>query len=167
MSDADDLMKGASKLFGKLGGALRQAGSQVKDTAKQVTGLGRGDVKLEIPQPRAHPGGTITGKVILALPEPVEAKRLIVTLRARQKVATISNSGGTKSVGTSHADVYQFDRELSGAQKYTSGEHAFELDVHLLQRFLHMQDVWGAMRNQLGAIAHQRAQGGNLTIRAK
>jgi len=129
MSEADDLMKGASKLFGKLGGALRQAGSQVKDTAKQVTGLGRGDVKLEIPQPRAHPGGTITGKVILALPEPVEAKRLIVTLRARQKVATISNSGGTKSVGTSHADVYQFDRELSGAQKYTSGEHAFELVV--------------------------------------
>src|SRR3569832_853992 len=129
MSEADDLMKGASKLFGKLGGALRQAGSQVKDTAKQVTGLGRGDVKLEIPQPRAHPGGTISGKVILALPEPVEAKRLIVTLRARQKVATISNSGGTKPVGTSHADVYQFDRELSGAQKYTSGEHAFELVV--------------------------------------
>src|SRR3569623_2796131 len=99
MSEADDLMKGARKLFGKLGGALRQAGSQVKDTAKQVTGLGRGAVKLEIPQPRAHPGGTITGKVILALPAPVEATRLLVTLRARQKVATIRNSGGPTSVG--------------------------------------------------------------------
>lgn len=129
MSDADDLMKGASKLFGRLGGALRQAGGQVKDTAKQVTGLGRGDVRLEIAQPRTSPGGTLVGKVVLALPEPIEAKRLVVTLRARQKVVTVSNSGGTKSVGTSHAAVYQFDRELSGAQKYVSGEHAFELVV--------------------------------------
>jgi hypothetical protein len=129
MSDADDLMKGASKLFGKLGGALRQAGGQVKDTAKQVTGIGRGDVKLELLQPKASPGGTLVGKVVLVLPEPVEAKRLVVTLRARQKVMTVSSSGGSKSVGTSHADVYQFDRELSGAQQYTSGEHAFELVV--------------------------------------
>lgn len=129
MSDADDLMKGASKLFGKLGGALRQAGSQVKDTAKQVTGLGRGDVKVQISQPKASAGGTLTGTVVLALPEPIDAKRLVVTLRARQKVMTVSTSGGSKSVGTSHADVYQFDRELAGAQKYASGEHAFELVV--------------------------------------
>jgi hypothetical protein len=129
MSEADDLMKGASKLFGKLGGALRQAGGQVKDTAKQVTGLGRGDVKLELVQTRTTAGGTLTGKIVLALPEPIEAKRLIVTLRARQKVMTVSKSGGTNSVGTSHAEVYQFDRELAGAQKYTSGQHAFELVV--------------------------------------
>lgn len=129
MSEADDLMKGASKLFGKLGGALRQAGGQVKDTAKQVTGIGRGEVRLDIAQPKAAPGGTLVGKVVLSLPEPVEAKRLLVALRARQKVMTVSNTGGTKSVGTSHADVYQFEREISGAQKYASGEHAFELVV--------------------------------------
>ncbi len=129
MSEADELMKGASKLFGKLGGALRQAGEQVVDTAKQVTGIGRGEVKVEVLQPRAVPGGTLSGKVILALPEPVDAKRLVVTLRARQKVVTVSNSSGMRSVGTTHADVYQFERELSGAQRYTSGEHAFELVV--------------------------------------
>jgi hypothetical protein len=129
MSETDDLMKGASKLFGKLGGALRQAGGQVKDTAKQVTGLGRGDVKVELAQTRTTAGGTLTGKVKLVLAEPIEAKCLIVTLRARQKVMTVSKTSGTKSVGTSHADVYQFDLELAGAQKFTSGEHAFELVV--------------------------------------
>jgi len=129
MSETDDLMKGASKLFGKLGGALRQAGGQVKDTAKQVTGLGRGDVKVELVQTRTTAGGTLTGKVKLLLSEPIDAKRLIVTLRARQKVMTVSKTNGTKSVGTSHADVYQFDQELAGAQKFTSGEHAFELVV--------------------------------------
>jgi len=143
MSDADDLMKGASKLFGKLGGALRQAGGQVKDTAKQVTGIGRGDVKLEITQPKTTPGGTLAGKVVLVLPEPIDAKRLVVTLRARQKVMTVSNSGGTKSVGTSHADVYQFDRELSGAQKYTSGEHAFSTGPIEWEVIGKLEIAWG------------------------
>jgi hypothetical protein len=129
MSDADDVVKTASKLFGKLGGALRQAGGQAKDVAKQVSGLGRGDVKLELEQTRAQPGGTLRGKVVLALSEPVAAKRVVATLRARQKIVTVGSSGGSKSVGTTHADVYSFDAELGGAATYESGAHAFELHV--------------------------------------
>ena len=125
MSDADDVVKTASRLFGKLGGALKQAGGQAKEVAKQVSGLGRGDVKLELDQTRASPGGTLRGRVVLALSEPVAAKRLVVTLRARQKIVSL----GANSSGSQHADVYSFDAELGGATTYESGSHSFELHV--------------------------------------
>jgi len=130
MADADDVLKGAGKLFSKLGSSLKNAGGQIKDTAKQVTGLGRGSVKLELDQTRVAPGGTVKGRLVLAVSEPVEAKRLVVTLRARQKVLTVHRNEGGRSVGTSHADVYEFDQELGGAKTYTTGESiAFELTV--------------------------------------
>ncbi len=129
MSDADDVVKTAGKLFGKLGGALRQAGGQAKEVAKQVSGLGRGDVKLELDHTRASPGGSLRGRVVLALSEPVAAKRLVATLRARQKIVTVGSSSSGKSVGSQHADVYSFDAELGGATTYESGSHAFELHV--------------------------------------
>jgi hypothetical protein len=129
MADADDVMKTAGKLFSKLGDKMRGAGSQIKQTAKQVTGLGRGDVKLELDQTRVAPGGTVRGRVVLALPEAVEAKRLVVTLQARQKVVTIGKSDGNRTVGTSHADVYAFDQELGAAKTYESATLAFELPV--------------------------------------
>jgi hypothetical protein len=111
MSDADDMIKGASRFLSKLGGTLKTAGGQIKQTAKQVT------------------GGTLRGRIVLALPEPVEAKRLVVTLRARQKIVTITKTQSGKSVGTSHADVYQFDHELGSARSYESGTIPFELHV--------------------------------------
>lgn len=133
MADPDDVIKNAGRFFSKLGGQLKDAakvaGTQIKQTSKQVTGLGRGTVKVELDQTKAAPGGTLRGRVVLALSEPVEAKRLVVTLRARQKVMTISKTQSGKTVGTSHAEVYQFDAELGGAQIYESGTHAFELTV--------------------------------------
>ena len=58
MSDADDYIKKAGSFFSKLG-------SQVKSTAKHVTGVGRGDIKLEVDVPKAPPGGTLRGRVAL------------------------------------------------------------------------------------------------------
>ncbi len=129
MADADDVIKEAGRLFSKLGGTLKQVGGEVKDKAKQVTGIGRGHVRVEIEQIRVAPGGTIRGRAILALPEAVTAKRLVVVLRARQKVMTIANTSGRKSVGTQYTEVYQFERALGDAMSYESGEHAFELHV--------------------------------------
>ncbi|HEU0034558.1 MAG TPA: hypothetical protein VFQ53_28235 [Kofleriaceae bacterium] len=133
MADPDDVIKSASKFFSKLGGTLKEtaktAGTQIKQTTKQVTGLGRGSVRLELEQTKVAPGGTIKGRVILGLTEAVEAKRLVVTLRARQKVVTIRKDQGGRSVGTSHADVYQFDQELGGAKTYESTTVPFELPV--------------------------------------
>jgi hypothetical protein len=130
MADADDVIKGAGRFFSKLGGTLRDAGSQIKQGAKQVTGIGRGKVRVELDQTRIAPGGTLRGRVHLALEEPVDAKRLIVVLRARQKIVTIGKQNGNRTVGTSHADVYEFTHELGGAQRYTAGATLpFELVV--------------------------------------
>jgi hypothetical protein len=133
MADSDEVLKNAGRFLRKLGGQVKDtaqaAGTQISKTAKQVTGLGRGNVKVELDQVKFAPGGTIAGRVVLALGEPVEAKRLVVTLRARQKHLTVSRDASGKSVGTSHADVYQFDRELGGAKAYASETLAFELPV--------------------------------------
>lgn len=133
MADPDELLKKAGGFFSKLGVQIKDtaqvAGSQIKQTAKQVTGLGRGTVKLELDQTKAPPGGAIYGRVVLALSEPVEAKKLVVTLRARQKMVTVKRGDAGRSVGTSHADVYEFNVELGGAQKYESGTLPFELTV--------------------------------------
>ena len=133
MSDADELLKKAGGFFSKLGGQLADAGktvgSQIKQTSKQVTGLGRGQVKLELDQTKAAPGGTLRGRVVLALTEPVAAKRLLVTLRARQRYITVKRANDGKGVGASHAEVYQFDKELVPSQTFGPGTHELELDV--------------------------------------
>jgi hypothetical protein len=133
MADADDVIKNAGRFFSKLGGTLKEAGktvgAQVQKTSKQVTGLGRGAVKLELEQTKVSPGGTIRGKLVLALTEPVEAKRLVVSLRAKQRYITIKGGNDGKGVGASHADVYQFDKELSPSQVFGPGSYELELDV--------------------------------------
>jgi hypothetical protein len=155
MADSDDVLKKAGSFFSKLGSqvgkaakvagekvaetakvaapqiesAAKAAGAKVAHTAKQVTGLGRGSVKLELDQTKAAPGGTISGRLVLALTEPVEAKRLVVALRARQKMVSVNRDGGSRSVGTSHADVYNFEVELGGATSYQSETLSFELTI--------------------------------------
>lgn len=133
MADSDELIKNAGRFFSKLGGTLKDtakvAGSQAARTAKQVTGLGRGEVKLELDHTRIAPGAVLRGRIVLALTEPVEARRLVVTLRARQKIVTIGKTNGNRTVGTSHAEVYQFDRELLPTGTFTSSTTPFELDV--------------------------------------
>jgi hypothetical protein len=133
MADDDDLVKNAGRFFQKLGGQLKEtakvAGTQIKQTTKQVTGLGRGTVKLELDQTRIAPGGTVAGRVVLALSEPVEAKRLVATLRARQRIVTINKTQDRRGVGTSYAEVFQFDQELGGSKIYGSQTIAFALSV--------------------------------------
>jgi len=133
MADPDELLKKAGGFFSKLGKQAKEtavtAGSQIKQTAKQVTGLGRGSVKLELDQTKAAVGGTIHGRVVLALSEPVDAKKLVVTLRARQKMVTVKRSDAGRSVGTSHADVYEFNLELGANKKYETATLPFELTV--------------------------------------
>ena len=116
-------------MFSKLGSKVKDAGSSLKQTTKQVTGIGRGGVKLELDHVRVAPAGTLRGRIVLALDEPVEAKRLVVSLIARQKVVTISRDNAGRSVGTSNADLYRFDHELAGAKRFESSTMAFELAV--------------------------------------
>lgn len=155
MADSDDILKKAGGFFSKLGGQIKDkapivgkamkdgavavggavkdgatvAGTQIAHTAKQVTGLGRGGVKLELDQTKAAPGGAIHGRLVLALTEPVQAKRLLVQLRARQKMVAVSRDASGRGVGTQHANVYNFDIELGGATTYQSETLSFELTI--------------------------------------
>ena len=129
MADDDDVLKGAGRVFAKLGSKVKDAGSSLRQTTKQVTGLGRGGVRLELDRARIAPGSVLRGRIVLALDEPVEAKRLVVSLHARQKVVTVGRDGSGRTVGTSHADVYRFDCELNGSRGYESSTVAFELAV--------------------------------------
>jgi len=116
MSDADEYLKKAGSFFTKVG-------STVKQTAKHVTGIGRGDIKLEIDVPKAPPGGTLRGRVVLQLAEPTEAKRLIVTLRAQRRQR---QSGSTNPV---HVEMYKLDRELAPTQRFENTSFPFELTI--------------------------------------
>lgn len=122
MADPEDLLKKAGGFFTKLGGSI-------KHTSKQLTGLGRGSVRLELDATKGPPGGTLRGRVVLALVEPVQAKWLVVTLRARQKVMNVHRSESGRSVSTSHAGVYEHDIELGGEESYETGTLPFELTI--------------------------------------
>ncbi|HET7505800.1 MAG TPA: hypothetical protein VFK02_32500 [Kofleriaceae bacterium] len=161
MSDVDDLVKNAGRLFGKLGGQLREtaktAGAQIVQTTKQVTGLGRGTIKLELDQTRVTPGGTLHGRVVLALDEPTAARRLVVLLRARQKAVTISRTDAGKPVGATHAEVYQHEHELGGAQSYQDGTFQFALtvppDAHELRPSPGQSPLVDAVRSVAAALS--------------
>jgi hypothetical protein len=122
MATDEELHRKASALFGKLGAGLRSAG-------KQVTGIGRGTVRLTLGNVRAAPGGELAGTVALELPEPIDAKELRVTLKASQRTISYRVVNGVRSATTSTGDVYRFDLRLGGAQRYASGAHSFTLTV--------------------------------------
>ncbi len=162
MADGDDVLKGAGRFFSKLGGQLKEAGGQLKEvgktvgsqvvqTSKQVTGLGRGSVKLELEQTKAAPGGTIKGKLVIAVTEPVDAKRVLVTLRARQRYIAVKRSDGG-SVGSTHADVYQFDKELAPSGKFEP-QQTFDFELVIPPVALDLRPLQSAGGHPLADVA--------------
>jgi hypothetical protein len=146
MADADELLKKASGLFTKLGSTLKQ-------TTKQVTGLGRGTVRLEIDRTRIAPGGALRGRVVLALPEPVDAKRLIVSLLAHQRTVELQHRNGQRTPIATRTEIFRFDHELGGAQAYGAQSYPFELVVP--PDALHKQAAPGA--NPMADVIRQVA----------
>ena len=142
MADADDVLKGAGRFFKKLGSVVadtsKTVATQVAATSKQVTGLGRGSVKLELDATKVAPGGQLKGKITLALSEPVSAKRLLVTLRARQRIVTVKRGEGSKGVSATHADVFQFDKELAPSRTFEK-DSVFEFTLDLPPDALDLQ----------------------------
>ena len=122
MSDAEDLLKKAGGLFSKLGTTLR-------DTGKQVTGLGRGTVRVEPDRTKAAPGDTLRGRVVLTLPEAVDASRLVVSLVASQRMIELRRQGRGTTPMSGRAEVFRIDSELGPARAYTGDTFAFELLV--------------------------------------
>jgi hypothetical protein len=122
MSDAEDLIKKAGGLFSKIGSTLKQ-------TTKQVTGLGRGSVRLELERTKLAPGDTLRGKLVLALSEPIDAKALVVSLRAHQRTVELETRNGAPTPVSTRTEIYSFDHQLGGAQSYDSRTLSFELVI--------------------------------------
>ena len=122
MSDADELLKKAGGFFSKVGSTLKQTG-------KQVTGIGRGDVRIELDRTKLGPGDALRGRVVLALPEPVDGKRLVVSLVAFQRTIEFQRRDGHRTTTANRTEIFRFDRELSGPAQFTTKALPFELTV--------------------------------------
>lgn len=130
MTSSDDVLRKAGSLFSRVGSGLRGA-------SKQVTGIGRGTVRLTLERMRFAPGDAIDGILTLALPEPVEARALQVVLRATQRTASAppivvrppSRQHPSQHPGPSitEQEVYRFEHELAPEGTFSSGQHRFQL----------------------------------------
>ena len=125
MATDDEIINAANKFFKRVGSAVKTAGTTAVKAGKTVTGVGRGNVRVALDATRAAPGGELRGKVMLELPEPVEAKRLIVELRATQRGVELRGGVRTPTATT----IYRFESELGGARRYQREELAFTLAV--------------------------------------
>jgi hypothetical protein len=122
MSDADELLKKAGGFFSKVGATLKQTG-------KQVTGIGRGEVRIELDRTKVAPGEPLRGRIVLSLPEAVEGKRLVVSLLAYQRTIDFQRRDGHRATTANRSSIFRFDQELGAAQTFTSKTVAFELTV--------------------------------------
>jgi hypothetical protein len=123
--DDDEIINKANRFFKRVGSAVKTAGKEAVKGAKTVTGVGRGHVRVALDSTRAAPGGELRGKVLLELPEPVEAKKLVVELRATQR--GVENRGGVRS--PTSTTIYRFEAELAGPRRYQREELPFTLTV--------------------------------------
>jgi hypothetical protein len=122
MSDADDL-------FNKAGGLFKKLGSTLKQTSKQVTGLGRGSVRIELDRTKLAPADTLRGRIVLELSEPVDAKRLVVSLVAHQRTLSFEHRDGRRTQVSARGEIFRFDHELAGARAFDRGTTSFELTI--------------------------------------
>jgi len=86
-------------------------------------------VRAELDRTKVAPGETLRGKVVLSLPEPVDAKRLVVTLRAHQRTVEIQHRNGSRTSVSSRSEIFHFDVELGAARSYESATLPFEIVV--------------------------------------
>jgi hypothetical protein len=127
VADDDEIIKAANKFFGKVGSTLKQAGKSAVKAGQTVAGVGRGSVRVTLDAARAAPGGDLRGKVTLDLNEPVEAKKLLIELRASQRV--VDARGGVRAIAATNTTIYRFESELGGARRYHKEDLPFTLTV--------------------------------------
>lgn len=129
MATDDEILKAANRFFSKVGSAVRDAGKAARRAGQQVTGVGRGTVQVAVERTRFAPGDDIRGTVTLSLPEPVEGKRLVVTLRATQRTVDYQRVAGVRTVGSSEVTIYEQSQEVGGPRSYTSEALPFTLPL--------------------------------------
>lgn len=95
----------------------------------KALGLSVGEIHVTLERTEYARGDRIKGELRLSLTEEVEAKRLVVGVRAKQRAIGISPSSQRgMSVSYSNDKAFEFFKELSGERTYLDGETAkFEL----------------------------------------
>lgn len=84
----------------------------------------KGKIIIQLSQFDFAEGGTISGKIILQLRKQIQAKELIVGLRALQKII----SGRGKQIQSTSA-VYDSKQSLQGSKIYPKGETSFDFSI--------------------------------------
>lgn len=104
-------------------GAIKAA-----DKARKVASIEIGTITVQtLGSPRM--GGTLRGKVVLDLDEPIDAKRVTLCLKATQARQTLQRSEGrTAPVKTTHT-LHDYTEELSGERSYHQESLNFAFDI--------------------------------------
>jgi len=88
----------------------------------------RGSIELSLPKTAFEPGETIRGSFVLHAKQPIEARRLVVSLTATEVTKT-TEDGKTKSRSR---QAFRDERVLADERAYaaeTRETHEFEIDV--------------------------------------
>lgn len=125
MPTDDEIIDAANKFFRSIGGAVKKGATTAVKAGQAVVGVGRGEVRVALDELRGRAGGDVRGKVTVALTEPIDARRLVIELRASQR--GVETRGGVRA--PTATTLYKFEHELAGAGRFHQGAFAFALPV--------------------------------------
>lgn len=117
-----------------------------------VFGRGKKEIEVTIDKSSYSPGDTISGKLVLNLKKPVDARALRVELIG--DVRSIHMGGMGMRRGHMHHSSgrgYNFKMDLDGEKTYSGGEHEFQLKIPQTLQAPGQGGAAGAMR-AIGAM---------------
>lgn len=126
--DWKKLLDGAVEQIGEGAKAASDSAREAADSARKVAGIGIGEISVKL-EGRAHLGGTLRGTVRLSLPEPIEGKRLIVSLRATRVAVPMATLAGRRGKSLERQLLFNNSVTVCDAMTFDSGEHTFEIEV--------------------------------------
>ena len=93
-----------------------------------IVGIGVGSLELMLVRTDFRPGDTIDGRLTLKLEKPIEAKRLVVGVRAlEQRTVRGKDAEGRPTTATETHTFFELEHPLEGKRSYRSDAW----DVHL------------------------------------
>lgn len=103
---------------------------RITDQARKVAGIGVGTLTIHPGQEHTPMGGTMRGKVRLALEEATELERVTLTLLAKQERMGLQKGPSGKRTPVRRTEtLYSYDVELAGAGTYEAETFTFSVRV--------------------------------------
>ena len=159
LKSAGEAVKSAGETAGA---AAKTAGVTARAVAKSagtVVGIGIGTMSIRLVRTVHEPGDIVRGRLQMTLPEPLEARRLVVGIRARQRYYEIRRDAhGNRRREQRERDVYSFESELDGAHAYSSEGFDFRLGVPGRRAPTMPSGLLGDVATVLGALKNTRRE---------